>query len=272
MSFATRKRTAAMTLTASALALSAMFLGTTYGKAAYQQGTPGNDVLIGRDDDNIDNPGFHPEGTAADQSLKRADILIGGEGDDLLIGLLGDDYLDGGEGDDILIGGTEQGTQPNSDIQLGGPGWDVAVWAGGDGSDAFIGGPNVDAIVFAVIDRDANNVPTVQMADVGRGERPISTSNLTGAPGFCRIDPAPEGSGYDKLVRFIVRATGALAVTVRVRGVEQVFCASEAGGSAVFADLTDNGGGYGYGNADTFVPVSLDDIRNLNPLVGAMVR
>ena len=231
-------------------------------------GTSGNDVLIGKDDDVQENPVIQPPGTAADQSLARADVLLGLEGDDLLIGLLGDDYLDGGPGDDVLVGGTEQGNRPNSDIQLGGEGDDVAVWAGGDGSDAYVGGPGNDAIVFAVIDRDEANVPTAKQVEAGRGTRPIVTANLTGAPGFCTVEAGPEGSGYEFLVRFIRRTDDVLLVTVRVTHVEQVFCASREGGGAEWADLT----AYTYGGAIEMRPITLERITERNPLAGAIVR
>jgi Ca2+-binding RTX toxin-like protein len=242
-----------------------LVLGSGASRAALLMGTPGNDVLIGRDDDTQDNAAIHPAGTAADQSLKKADVLLGLEGDDLLIGLLGDDILDGGPGDDMLVGGTEQGTPPNSDTQLGGDGNDVSVWAGGDGSEAFIGGAGTDAIVFAVIDRDGANVPTAKTANTGYGDRPIVTANLTGAPGFCRLDRAPAESGYDWLVRFIRRTDNVLLVTVRVQGVEQVFCASQAGNGAEWADLTSYSGG-------DLRAISLERINEINPLVGAAVR
>ena len=70
-----------------------------------------------------------------------------------MIGLLGSDTLLGGPGNDMMIGGTEQGQAPNRDVQIGGTGNDVAVWAGGDGSDLFDGGPGkLDALVFGTID------------------------------------------------------------------------------------------------------------------------
>lgn len=247
-----------------AVALAGALLIAADGRAALLVGTNGNDVLIGSDDDSTDNPAIQPPGTAADQSLSKADVLIGFGGDDLLIGLLGDDVLSGGPGDDVLVGGTEQGTRPNSDIQFGDGGNDVAVWAGGDGSDAYFGGPGTDAIVFAVIDRDAANVPNVRLVNFGFGERPIVTANLAGAPGFCRIDPAPPESGYDFLVRFVRRADNVLLVTVRVQDVEQVFCAGQAGGGVEWANLADYQG--------ELRPISLQSVASLNPLVGSMVR
>ena len=45
--------------------------------------------------------------------------------------------------------------------------------------------------------------------------------------GFCEVLPAPPGLGYDHLVRFFVEATGAQAVTLRIRGVEQVLCGTQ---------------------------------------------
>jgi hypothetical protein len=65
-------------------------------------------------------------------------------------------------------------------------------------------------------------------------------------------------------VRFFARASGNLAVTVRVRDVEQVFCTSVAGGAMTFADLAQP--------APDFVVVSQDEVAALNPTVGNMVR
>src|SRR5881394_3057752 len=104
--------------------------------AAFMTGTSGADVLIGLDDDSQANAQIQPPG-AVNQSLDKADIIDGGNGDDVLIGRAGNDVLLGGNGDDILIGGTEQGATPNSDPLFGGNGNDVALWRGGDGSEAF---------------------------------------------------------------------------------------------------------------------------------------
>jgi Ca2+-binding RTX toxin-like protein len=253
-------------LAVAALTLGGVLIAAQATQAALVVGTRGNDVLFGKDDDRNDNPAFHPPGTAADQSLGRTDVLAGLEGDDLLIGLLGNDLLDGGPGEDVLVGGTEQGNAPNQDLQFGGTGNDVSVWAGGDGSELLVGGDGTDAIVFAVIDRDmTTNVPTTQMINGSNGQRGIVTANLTGAPGFCTIERAPADSGYEWLVRFVRRTDNVLLVTVRVQDVEQVFCASRAGGGAEWADLTDYDGG-------DLRPISLERIGQVNPLVGAMVR
>lgn len=232
-------------------------------QAALIEGSIFPDVLVGRDDDNQENPIIQPEG-AVNQSLNNTDVLEGEFSNNVLIGLLGSDVMRASFGDDILVGGTEQGTPPNSDIMFGDFGHDVSIWAPGDGSEAFMGGPGIDAEVFGVIDRDENNVPT--LTGQARGfPNGIPTADLTGSPGFCTVERVADPSlGYEFLVRFFVRATGNLAVTVRPADVEQAFCTSEAGGAITFADLTQEN--------PEFVEVSVDDVEQLNPLVAAIIR
>jgi hypothetical protein len=221
----------------------------------------GPQVLIGTDDDNTANIAIQPAGVAANQSLNNTDVLEGGPGNDVLIGKLGSDVLLGGPGRDILVGGPDPGA-PNSDIHFGGPDDDVSLWAPGDGSEAFIGGPGTDALVFGVTDRSAG-VPILS-APVPGFPYGIPTANVSGQGGFCTLEAAPASSGYEFLVRFFGRATGNLAVTVRVRDVEQLFCTSVAGGEITYADLTQP--------APAFVIVSQAEIEALNPTVGEMVR
>ena len=137
-----------------------------WSEAGVQIGTNTADVLIGLDDDNKTNPAIQPADPPdlANQSLDNTDVLLGNNGDDVLIGLLGSDVMDGGPGNDILIGGTEQFNTPNSDIMIGGNGNDIALWRGGDGSEAFLGGRGVDALIFGNIDKDASNVPVLSPA------------------------------------------------------------------------------------------------------------
>jgi Ca2+-binding RTX toxin-like protein len=233
--------------------------------AAFIEGTPRSEVLFGLDDDNVDDPFIQPEGTAANQSLNNADVIVAGRGDDVLIGLLGSDTMLGGAGSDILVGGTEQGTQPNSDVQIGDSGNDVAIWAGGDGSDAFDGGPGQDALVFGTIDK-VDGIPTISPSSGRHRLTGVPTANVTGQGGFCELERVddPSGRGYDFLVRFFSRANGNLLVTVRTRDVEQVFCTSEAGGQITFADLTDAN--------PSLDPIALADVRDLNPVVAQSVR
>ena len=148
------------TLSASLLAASfGVLMGPAYlTQAAVVEGGKGPQLLIGRDDDNIDNAGIQA-GALANQSLNRTDIIDGGPGNDVIFGLNGDDVIDGGPGLDIILGGPDGGVPPggppNSDIMFGGPGNDVNLWAPGDGSEAFIGGPGLDAVVFGGTDREA---------------------------------------------------------------------------------------------------------------------
>jgi hypothetical protein len=235
------------------------------GEAALLQGNDRANVLIGEDDDNTANPEVQPPGTAANQSLNNTDVLSGGAGNDVLIGLLGGDVMQAGSGRDILVGGTEQFTPPNSDVMYGGTHNDTSVWAPGDGSDAFLGGPGLDAQVFGVIDRDAENVPTLS-DPVSGFPRGVPTAEVTDSPGFCTLERVEEGSSlnYDFLVRFFVRSSGALAVTIRLEDTEQVFCTSEEGGAITFADLTENN--------PAFEEVSLLEVRDLNGDVRRIIR
>ena len=236
----------------------------TPGTAALLDGRDNRaQVLTGRDDDNVDNPVIQPAGVAANQSLNNTDVVLGEGKNDVLIGLLGSDVMDGGSGKDIILGGTEQGTAPNSDVMFGRTGNDVNVWAPGDGSDAFLGEQGKDALVFGVIDRE-NNVPTLSppRRDFPRG---VPTAEVTDSPGFCTIEKVTNASlGYEFLARFFVRATGNLAVTIRVTDVEQVFCTSEAGGAITFADLTRN--------HPQFVEIPAHRVDNLNQTVDWIIR
>jgi hypothetical protein len=232
-----------------------------------QIGTNGADVLIGLDDDNKANPAIQPAEPAdlPDQSLGKSDVLLGKTGDDVLIGLLGSDVMDGGPGNDILIGGTEQGTTPNSDTMIGGDGNDIALWRAGDGSEAFLGGRGVDALVFGNIDKDASNVPVLSTVTGRHAKTGLPTADLTGQGGFCTLEKVTDPDfGYEFLVRFFVRATGRLAVTLRTSEVEQVFCTSQAGGAITFANLTQSD--------PSFVEVTLDEVRALNATVAKIIR
>jgi Ca2+-binding RTX toxin-like protein len=246
----------------------ALTLCATNAYAAELVGTAHDDVLIGPDDDNPNDPEIQPAGVAANQSLNNTDVLIGGLGDDVLIGMLGSDVLIGGPGNDILIGGIERGSQPNSDVQLGGSGNDTAIWQGGDGSDSFDGGPGRrDALVFGTIDRDANtNVPVLSPVSGRHARTGLPTANVSGQGGFCTLEAVqePAARGFDFLVRFFSKANGNLLVTIRVRDVEQVFCTAQDAAAITFADLTQP--------KPDFVEVSLDDVRRLNEDVARMIR
>ena len=246
-------------------ALVCTFVGAGGAQAAFIEGTSASEVLFGLDDDTQANAQIQPTG-APNQSLDKADVIIGGNGDDVLIGLGGSDTLIGGNGNDILVGGTEQGQAPNSDVMIGDGGNDVALWRGGDGSEAFLGGRGTaDALIFGNIDRDASNVPIVSPTTGRHAKTGLPTADLTNQGGFCTLKRVQDPDfGYQFLVRFFVRASGNLAVTVRTSEVEQVYCTSQAGGQITFADLTD---------ADPqFVVVDLDEVKQINPTVGRIIR
>jgi hypothetical protein len=240
-------------------------------QAAVGDGAGSSQILIGKDDDNVGNVAIQA-GAVANQSLNRADVIVGGPGNDVIFGLNGDDVIDGGPGRDIILGGPDGGAAPggppNSDIMSGGPGNDVNLWAAGDGSEAFLGGPGVDALVFGATDRET-------VADPQTGVRlpslrflapefpaGIPTADVSGQPQHCTIEPSPLAS-YDFLVRFRGPANN-IIVTVRVRDVEQVFCTSEHGSAIAFADLTRP--------SPTFVDVAPFEVERLNGLVAAMIR
>ena len=251
----------------SALPLTASHAGLQAGLGDGCEGK--SEVLIGQDNDNADNPIIQPFAPPPNQSLNNADVLEGRGGCDVLIGLQGNDVLDGGPGNDILIGGTEQFDPDgfgNRDVIKGDAGNDVNVWAPGDGSDAFLGGNGQrDAQVFGLIDRDSHFVPILQPVLGLFRDTGVPTADVSGSPGFCRLEYVGDTDlGFDYLVRFFVRDSGDLAVTIRLANVEQVFCTSEAGGAITYADLTDD--------VPQFVEVSRDEVRTLNPTVSQIIR
>ena len=152
---------------------------------------------------------------------------------------------------------------------FGGHGNDVNLWAPGDGSEAFDGGPGLDAIIFGATEREGVaepstgvRLPTLLFGVAGFPQG-IITADVSGLGNFCSIEASPS-TGYQFLVRFRSAATGNIIVTVRVTDVEQVFCTSQSGGSIAFADLTVPSPAFG--------AVSLPEVQTLNPLVGAMIH
>ena len=254
------------------VAAAMVFLGPAQPtQAAIGDGFGSSQLLIGLDDDNVNNVAVQA-GAAANQSLNRVDVITGGPGNDVIFGLNGDDVIDGGPGRDIILGGPDGGTAPggppNSDIMFGGTGNDVNLWAAGDGSEAFLGGAGVDALVFGATDRqlDADpktgvRLPTLRF-DVPGFKTGIPTADVSTQPQHCTIERSPLAN-YEFLVRFR-GPTNNIIVTVRVRDVEQVFCTSEHGSAIAFADLTDP--------VPTFVDVAPFEIERLNSLVAAMIR
>jgi hypothetical protein len=223
--------------TALAVTFSGALLVSAAGVAAavLEPGTPAKDVTVGLDNDNADNPFVQPPGVVAKQHMENTDVLFGRDNDDLLIGKLGSDTLLAGADDDILIGGPEKGTSPNSDVLVGDTGDDINIWAPGDGSDAFIGNEDKDAMVFAPFVLDDAGDPLI----TDEWGRQIPHVKIDEQPAFsCTVVPVPEGErlGAQFLVRFNVNGTP--VVTVRQKDVEKVYCPSPTAGTVQVARLT----------------------------------
>jgi len=252
-----------------AMALAAAASLASVAWAANQVGTSDSDVLIGLDDDNVNNPVIQPPGVAANQSLNNTDIQVGGRGHDILIGLQGDDVQIGDDGDDIFIGGPEGGTQPpNSDVQFGGRGNDISIWAPGDGSDAFIGGPNLDVQVVGLIDRvAAGSLIPLLSNPTNKYPQGRPSANVTGLNAFCTLERVADTDpdlGYEFLLRFR-NAAGNIVVTIRLSEVEQVICPNLAQGNTVlFADLTDDN--------PQLVPVPIDQLPHQTKFAAEIIR
>jgi hypothetical protein len=230
----TRRRPRALAITAAVSA--ALLAGATVtGSAMVRPGTPGNDVHIGPDTDNANNPFIQPPGVTAKQHMDNTDVLFGRAGDDLLVGRLGDDVLLGGTASDILVGGPEGGQAPNSDVLLGDEGNDINIWAPGDGSEVFVGDRGSDVMVFApFVTNDDGSLRLVR-----REGRRVPRVDIGGQPAFsCDIVPVPanQNTGEQFLIRFLVNDT--IVVTVRQKDVERVLCPSPNEGWAKRADLT----------------------------------
>jgi hypothetical protein len=253
-------------------ALAALVIGLSSApgaEAATQIGGSGSDVLIGRDDDNVNNLLIQPPGTAANQSLNNTDIQVGGRGHDILIGLQGSDVQLGDDGDDILIGGPEGGTAPpNSDVQFGGRGNDISIWAPGDGSDTFIGGEGLDVQIVGLIDRVAQGSLIPLLSNPTNkypfGRPSVDVSGLNASCTLERVAETDPDLGVEFLLRFR-NAAGNIVVTMRLTEVEQVICPNLGQvGTILFADLTDRD--------PQFVPISLDQLPHQSQFVAPIIR
>ena len=219
----TRKRTLTGLVAAVTVSTGLFAAGISPVDAALDVARTRPDVLIGADDDNVENLAIQPLGTKSKQHLDNTDLLFAKVEGDTLIGVKGDDVLVGDRRDDVFIGGPEFFVGPNSDVILGGGGKDINIWQPGDGSDAYVGGAGFDVQIFAPLVLSEESGGTLpQLFPLGRREIPkVNTTDAVGRF-TCIIDPAPADSGYDYLARFLVN--GGIAVTVRLADVEMVIC------------------------------------------------
>ena len=247
----------------------ALGLGLASSAWALTQTLP--NLFVGADSNSNLNPFVQPQdpalsGGGRDQSLQFGDVVFGSTGPDVLIGRLGVDVLVGSAGGDVLIGGTEHFNPLNRDRAFGGDGNDAFLWAPGDGSDFFDGGPGLDAVVFGLMGEvnDAGEVFFGVSNDQLAGN--VFLDNITGlpsmniinSPGFCQIiddSSTPNAAAeldalnIDHLAQFVIRGLAdsfeagtqtednGLRVSLHLKDVEFVVCATREGGALEVLDL-----------------------------------
>jgi Ca2+-binding RTX toxin-like protein len=201
----------------------------------------GDDVIVGGTEGG-GNPAF-----------PNKDIAYGAQGSDSFIWAPGD-------GSDAFIGGDPAKVQPLKKVK-GTVKASVAAPKGTKKKGKKVKvQPEVDTLVVGnlVLTGDLatpqlfrtrfGQLPLVFASDVGvptplGGPAPGRNPNLTGS---CQIVSAPAGLGYDYLVRFFgntPQSSATQAVTIRVRGVEQVICPTEGASTASLTTLGPRGEG-----------------------------
>ncbi len=234
-------------------------------------------IIQGTDLNNSNNPTVQPQnnalaGNGRDQTQQSGDVLRGTHKDDLIIGRLGSDVMVGNRGNDVLIGGTEDFSANNRDRAFGGRNNDIFMWAPGDGSDRFEGGPGRDAVLFGLIGEIGENqeiqfkVDLPNTPDTGDSDPIFLNSftnlplmNVSKSPGFCEVvdgsnavngKEALDELDVDHLVKFFIRAAAdafesglqdidnGLRVTLHLKDVETLVCTNREGDSIQVYDLT----------------------------------
>jgi Ca2+-binding RTX toxin-like protein len=120
-------------------------------------GTPGDDYLIGKDDNQVKDAIFGGGGADTLKGLDGDDFLFGGTGQDSLYGGGGSDWLEGNSGNDILIGHTNDQGQYDPyevDTLIGGLGADTFSLVMNGGPDLYVKVPYLDGLgehAYAII-------------------------------------------------------------------------------------------------------------------------
>ena len=120
-------------------------------------GTPGDDYLIGKDDNQVKDAIFGGGGADTLKGLDGDDFLFGGTGKDSLYGGGGSDWLEGNSGNDILIGHTNDEGQYDYyevDTLIGGSGADTFSLVMNGGPDLYVKVPYLDGLgehAYAII-------------------------------------------------------------------------------------------------------------------------
>jgi Ca2+-binding RTX toxin-like protein len=178
-----------------------------------QNGTSGDDVLIGSSADDLfsggvgddlilGNDGADTVKAGAGDDLVKAgagddvvfgndgnDDLFGGGGKDLVTGDAGDDRLFGDAGDDALEGGA------GNDTVYGGAGNDRIIATVGDGDDTYFGDSEDDTLDYAAISANIT-------ADIGNGigHHGSVTSAQSGSDTTFGFEDFIGGSGNDTII------------------------------------------------------------------------
>jgi hypothetical protein len=248
------------------LTISAMLLAGAQAQADSHKPS----LIIGNDQNSAENPFVQPQddalsGGGRDQSLQFGDILQGRGANDVIFGGLGTDLLFGNDGDDVLVGGTEDFNPFNRDRAFGGYGDDAFLWAPGDGSDFFDGGPGQqDTLILGLIGELDGGQEVFQVQNDQNFDKPLidpktglPVIDVQNSPGFCEVI---DGSNYnnrkelkklglDHLVRFFIRnvaddfADGVqqddngLRVTIHLKDTEYLVCTNRDGGEVEVLNL-----------------------------------
>ena len=211
-------------------------------------GRLGSDVITAGAGDDVIVGGT--EGGQPAPPLPNSDIAYGNAGSDAFIWAPGD-------GSDAFIGGEAAKVKKVKKVKKGKKAATSAKGKKGKKGKKKVkkAAPEVDTLVIGnlVLTADSSNpqlfgssfgqLPHVFASDRGvptpLGGTPPRNPNLTG---LCEIVPAPAGLGYQHLVRFF-GAPGNLAVTIRVKGVEQVICPTAGSDAATLTSLGRDGAG-----------------------------
>ncbi|MDP2578781.1 putative Ig domain-containing protein [Shimia thalassica] len=172
---------------------------------------PGNDTLIGTEDDDILQGGL-----GQDQIEGRAgnDQLYGGQGNDTILGEDGADRLDGGAGHDVLDGGSGR------DLLVGGAGDDLYAVDRSDDVLVENAGEGDDSVVSETSYRLANHIENLTLvgSDDLEGEGNALANLLTGNAGNNRLngragdDTISGGQGADTAVFGVSLASVAISI------------------------------------------------------------
>jgi hypothetical protein len=192
-------------------------------------GTPGDDTIIGGDEDDTllgrggDDALFGGQAPDRIGGNQDADEISGGPGDDVLLGNLGADQLRAGDGDDTLLGGFGR------DVMFGGPGDDDLT--GGPGADQMRGGPGSDVFDYqsladagdTILDFDTgpagDRLVLTDLFDLGGGSAEVAVDLVDQADG-AEVQVDPNGQGDVPLVTLAGVPATSLEVLITEASVE----------------------------------------------------